>query len=279
MKHVRQYHREKKKAPISAQGFDGIPDLAEGFLGGAFSDVVKAMLGRGEQEVITDEYLLGRYIPEDGSDKLVNGHLVQQYVDGDRCTELDGNPPRQVEVRYECNLSKVMDHIIDVTEVSSCHYFVRIGTSRVCSSTSSLPNTNSAIKCFPLVSSFPTSSKPLEDHATESTTGGGTQDRNPDPEHTSKKESRGRKFWKQRLRDFLAHDAHEFPLIHKFLQEFMEAEHLAMPDPHEDLPERLIQKWFALLDVNPDRAEADNGSNEDEDKDGDRKKVLFRIEL
>jgi hypothetical protein len=270
MKHVRQFHRELKKGTlgIKAAVHEGVDSL----FGGALNDMLQAVASGGEQEIITDEYLLGRYVPESDGDQIIDGHFVQMYVDGDRCGEEENGTPRQTTVRYECSLAKIADHIIDVTEVSLCRYSIRIGSSRICSSQTVLPSSNHSIKCYPMSSSsaFNTStgwsvekaeSNPVVPNSTTSSSKG--------PRTTGKKsDSRDNTFWRRRLHDFLAHDSREYPLVHKLLQDFMEAEQLALPNASEDIPQRLVEKWLAIigLDVGHGVKDKDQDHSDSDDQ-------------
>lgn len=248
---MRQFHREFKENSLASKltgpAADGSIHSSQGsrLLEGAFGTILQSILGRNEQEVISEDVLLGRYIPEASKDRLVNGMYIQSYIDGDRCSSEEPTP-RVSEVKYECSLSKPIDHIISVTEVSLCHYSVRVGTSKMCATDAPLSLPLSSITCMKtstLQRWIEASWEPKKASSSNSSEGG------PEIGQRSKKVDTSL-FWKKKLRDFIAHDRNEYPIMHKLVMEFMQSENMNQPDTEEDIPDVLVKKWLLLLGIN-----------------------------
>lgn len=266
---MRRYHQQKKPGSLTTSSI--IPEGTQFLLTGALQDILQTVLGRAEQEIVTEECLLGRYVPGAENNQLVDGRLLQIYIDGDRCGDDGKEHTRQTEVRYECSLAKVVDHIIDVTEVSSCQYTVRVGSPKVCSSNAALISSKRTIRCFPkhtsLAAPIPKPEVTQEQSLSE-------PDKTPDepkqPEKEAKEEAMP--LLKKRLREFMAQGEQDYPLVHKILKESMEAESMTVPLSDEDLPEQRIDKWLSLLGINLDDQEAPikpsvDSSQENDDRD------------
>lgn len=292
--------RERKPGTMATNSL--FPAAAQMGMPEAVKEMMGAILGRAEHDVIIDEYFVGRYIPDDPtSDRVVNGRLVQHYVDGDICEGvegLNGEPiHREAEVSYECSLVQPLDHVLDVTEVSSCKYSIRVGSPRLCASQSMLASSRRAIKCFPIT-------EPVFAPKTNYTSG-------PSKENTNKKQQSANKdgkkkkagkpldFWTERLAAFMQQDQDRFPLIHKIMADFMQgmgneaaAAGAAGPiqffGPNDEVSEAVLNKFLGILGIDPE-ANGDENPDEEEGGDGsssDKKKrkptqdhVVFRFEL
>lgn len=259
---MRQFHREFKKHSLASKLTDpttaGALQSAQGsrLFDGVFGTILQSILGRNEQEVISEDVLLGRYIPEVSKDRLVNGVYIQSYIDGDRCSS-EEPAPRVTEVKYECSLSKPIDHIIGVTEVSLCHYSVRVGTSKMCATdaASSLPISSiSCVKTSTLQRWIETSwdlKKASSSNSSVPNRGIGTRSKKADASL----------FWRQKLRHFITHDRNEYPIIHKLVMEFMQSENMDQPDTEEDIPDVLVKKWLLLLGINDESTPSNSSSS------------------
>ena len=67
--------------------------------------------------------------------------LVQFSQNGDMC---GGDGPRQNTLRFVCNAAATTAYISDVEELSTCHYYIVIQTSLVCTPPSSLKSVGSS---------------------------------------------------------------------------------------------------------------------------------------
>lgn len=162
---------------------------------------------------------------------------------------------RIAEVKYECSLGKPIDHIISVTEVSSCHYSIRIGTPKICATDAVLPRPVSSITCVKASTVQHWLETAWEPKKAPAASDGPVTGRS-----TSQDSMRadGTLFWKQRLRHFIAHDRSEYPIIHKLVMEFMQAEHMHQPDSEEDIPDVLVKKWLLLLGIDDESIARDS---------------------
>lgn len=267
-KHVRQFRREDS-ATATERG-RAIESSRQGEEGGAGvgASAASAALRRPNEpepsspagipadQVATEEYLLGRYIPPsssssssaadgefaDSSDHLLGNVLVQTYQDGDRCESLRDAPPRQVQVHYECDSpSGSLYRIISVAELTSCVYRVRLGSPLFCLNQDPSRTTVRSVLCYP--------DRPYDSLAA-------SHPRNAASEAAKRKEtapsrSKGTTPRRERLRThlykFLTDGAINFPLIHKILSEFMANEAIEMPEDAHQIPDSLLRKWLAIL--------------------------------
>lgn len=289
MKYVRQYHRENssaKKTSINAIFPDGVPILS----GDALTAVLNTVLDKTQQnQVITQDYLLGRYIPgAERTEEIVNGRFVQSYSDGDVCFSSDGSTVvRKTAVRYECNDENTFDRIMEVTEVSFCSYTIRIGSPSLCLILNPTKNEAAArladaslIDCFPvgnhstaapLKEEQPTGEEP-ESPAIIGSSSIPTKGflKNPQsPHHSPRTHPQSpanlpdtkNLFWKQLLREFLKgpSSSKDFPIIRKALLQYIEDEQILISaDDEQPLPDDLVEKWLQLLGVSEDIKEGED---------------------
>lgn len=279
MKHVKQMKKERKPGTLAMNAV--FPGGAAMSMPDAVQEMMSAILGKAEHDVITDEYFVGRYIPDDpNSDRLLNGRLVQQYVDGDRCdveseVERGGVIQRQAEVRFECSLAQPKDHIMDVTEISSCQYNIRVGSPRLCSSQSMLSSSKRSVRCFPLADI------PTQPSKSKDTTQGNVGKKN-----ASKKIKDKRKIWNEKITAILSQGQNQFPMIHKIMTEFLHnnnAQLLDMTELAEGLPDETVKMLLSSLGIEHPLTDADGEDENQGEKNRNRianhEPVLFRIEL
>lgn len=279
-KYVRQFRR--KDQATATEGRHAIESSRQGEEGAA-GTVPAALRRPGEsaveqpslsyviptdhQEVITEEYLLGRYLPpsspapEESSpssssslssppaepnDRLLGSILVQTYQDGDRCESLRDAPPRQVQIHYECDgPSESLYRIISVAEITSCVYRVRLGSPIFCLTQDPLRSTVRSVVCHP---DRPPNSATASNLKRAEARGAAGRKETSTPSR-AKGSTPKRERLRAHLYKFLTDGAVNFPLIHKVLSEFMANEAIEMPEDAQQIPESLLRKWLAILGV------------------------------
>lgn len=115
LKRVRQFHKvtEKERDEMIRKGHKKVPAVGSK----------------------SSEFLLGRFLPNSLNATVIRfGNVFSvKFRDGDNCKTVDrGVVQRSAEVRFECSLSQLTPHFLDVVEDSICHYILIIGTRALC---------------------------------------------------------------------------------------------------------------------------------------------------
>lgn len=260
---MRQFHRKSRPtaeelsaAAVAAagavKGEEGGRDVAKKILDDTMNQLLRAAVIT--EEVITEEYLLGRYIPSstlqdgegDASDRIVDDVLVQKYHDGDRCETLAGSPLRRVDVYYECDPTEgPIYHILDVAEIASCSYRIRIGSRLFCLVGRFSRPLGETVLCYPsLPSPHVTNKGTVEDKDAGRT--------EPQPDRNDRKKQR--ELLRLQLHDFLNSGSTNFPIVHKLITDFMRDQNIPMPEGEHEIPDLLLARWLSIFDRDLERA-------------------------
>jgi len=245
MKDIKQYHEinaKGKEATFAQAVFaQALPQAAQAIFGAALNELVDS---KDSTSQITEEYLLGRYVRDQAHNRMVAGRLVQQYVDGDRCHEIKGEPVRRAEVRFECSHAQMADHITRVIEVSTCSYLFVVGSPRLCASDAVLGSPEQSIKCFPCGPRIELAGR-IKPHFDASSLAAAKESLNKPVEDLEKT------FWRKKLHEiiFKPDKGQQYPAIYKILRDQLEKSDSSSIQSAEDIPDDLLKQWLTILGV------------------------------